>query len=83
LAKYPAKKKAAPIEIVPLEDSPDGSTHYAFEISMGVRKSDKALRDKLDEALVRKRDEIRHVLEEFGVPLLPVSEEKAGDQKAH
>jgi mxaJ protein len=83
IAGFFAKKKNASIEVVPLEDSPDGSTHYAFNIAMGVRKKDTELRDKLDESLVRKRDEIKHVLEEFGVPLLPVSEEKAPDKKAH
>lgn len=83
IAGYFAKKKNAPIEVVPLEDSPDGSTHYAFNIAMGVRKKDTELRDKLDESLVRKHDEIEHVLKDFGVPLLPVSEEKAPDKKAH
>ena len=82
IAGYFQKKKAAPIEIVLLEDRPGSSNPFGFDISMGVRKKDKELKAKLEEALVRKHDEIRHILEDFGVPLLPVSEEKAGDKKA-
>ena len=82
IAGYFQKKKAAPIEIVVLEDRPDSGNPFGFDISMGVRKKDKELKVKLEEALVRRHDEIRHILEDFGVPLLPVSEEKAGDKKA-
>jgi mxaJ protein len=82
IAGYFAKKKAAPIEIVVLEAGRDSAARFAFDISMGVRKLDKELKGKLEEALARRRDEIVHILEDFGVPLLPASEEKAGDKKA-
>jgi mxaJ protein len=82
IAGYFAKKKAAPLEIVVIEDRPETGSRFAFDISMGVRKSDKELKAKLEEALARKHDEIRHILEDFGVPLLPAAEEKAGDKRA-
>jgi mxaJ protein len=82
IAGYFAKKQSAPLEIVPLEDRPDSGTRFAFDISMGVRKNDKELKARLEEALARRHDEIRHILEDFGVPLLPASEEKARDKKA-
>jgi len=78
IAGYFAKKKSAPIELVLLEDLPESGNRFAFDISFGVRKSDKELKVKLEESLARKHDEIRHVLEDFGVPLLPAAEEKAG-----
>jgi mxaJ protein len=81
IAGYFAKKKGAPIEIVLLESKPDGAERFAFDISMGVRKADKELKGKLEGALARRHDEITHILEDFGVPLLPASEEKAGDKK--
>ena len=80
IAGYFAKKKAAPVELVLLEDR-DGN-RFAFDISMGVRKNDKELKAKLEAALARKHDEIKHILEDFGVPLLPAAEEKAGDKRA-
>jgi mxaJ protein len=82
IAGYFAKKKAAPLEIVLLEDRPESGNRFAFDISMGVRKSNKELKAKLEEALARRHDEIRHILEDFGVPLLPAAEEKAADKKA-
>ena len=82
IAGYFVKKKAAPLEIVLLEDRPESGNRFAFDISMGVRKADKELKAKLEESLARKHDEIKHILEDFGVPLLPASEEKAGDQKS-
>ena len=81
IAGYFAKKKAAPIEIVVLEGKPDSVERFAFDISMGVRKKDTELKAKLEESLARKHDEITHILEDFGVPLLPASEEKAGAKK--
>lgn len=82
IAGYFVKKKAASIELVVLEDRPDSGNQFAFDISMGVRKSDKELKGKLEDALARRHDEIRHILEDFGVPLLPTAEEKAGDKPA-
>jgi mxaJ protein len=78
IAGYFAKKKSAPIEIVVLEDRPESGNRFAFDISFGVRKSDKELKGKLEEALARRHDDINHILEDFGVPLLPAAEEKAG-----
>jgi mxaJ protein len=80
VAGYFAKKKAAPIEVVLLEDRPDSGHRFAFDIAMGVRKGNTGLKVKLEEALARKHDEIKHILEDFGVPLLPAAKEKAPDK---
>jgi mxaJ protein len=85
IAGYFVKKKAAPLELVLLEDRASDATpgnRFAFDISIGVRKSDKELKAKLEDALARRHDEIIHILEDFGVPLLPAAEEKAGDKKS-
>jgi mxaJ protein len=82
IAGYFAKKKAAPLELVLLEDRPDSGNRFAFDISMGVRKGNKELKSKLEDVLARRHDDIEHILEDFGVPLLPVAEEKARDKDA-
>lgn len=82
IAGYFAKKKGAPLEIVPIEDRLDSGLPFAFDIAMGVRKGDKQLKDQLEGALARRHDEIEHVLADFGVPLLPAAEEKAPDKGA-
>ncbi len=81
IAGYFVKKKAAPLELVLLEERPDSGERFAFDISMGVRKGDTELKEKLEAALARRHDEITHILEDFGVPLLPASEEKAETKK--
>jgi mxaJ protein len=53
------------LQIHRIEDAPPS---FHFAISMGVRREDKALRDRLN-ALIRERAaEIRAVLDDFGVP---------------
>jgi quinoprotein dehydrogenase-associated probable ABC transporter substrate-binding protein len=43
---------------------------FEYSIAMGVKRGNVALRDALDQALARHRDEIRAVLAEYGVPLV-------------
>ena len=76
IAGYFAAKQAAPIETVLLEDRVDSATPFAFDISMGVKKGNTALKDKLEQSLARRHDEIVHILKEFGVPLLPPADDK-------
>jgi mxaJ protein len=68
-AGYFVKKRSARLELVPLEGG-GPATPLSFEISMGVRKGDKALKAELEEALSRQAGAIRAVLQEYGVPLL-------------
>jgi quinoprotein dehydrogenase-associated probable ABC transporter substrate-binding protein len=70
LAGYFAKKSSVPLEIVPVTPASDPPLRYAFNIAMGVRKQDKALRAKLNEILDRKQHEIDTILADYGVPCL-------------
>jgi len=79
IAGYFATKRGAALEIVPLEDAPDSTTRFTFEISMGVRKGNTVLKAKLEEALARRHDDVEHILKSFGVPLLPLL--PAGDTR--
>ncbi len=51
------------------ESEPPGLP-FTFEISMGVRKSDNALRNQLEDVLQRRREDINKILTEYGVPQL-------------
>lgn len=83
IAGYFVKKKGAPLEVVPIDDPSDPGARFAFDISMGVRKRDKELKEQLEGALARRHDDIVHVLEDFGVPLLPAAAEPAHDKIGH
>ena len=47
----------------------------AFDISLGVRHGETEWKALLEELLARYRNEIQAILEDFGVPLLPVEDE--------
>jgi len=82
IAGYFVKKKGARLEVVPLEDRPESTNRFAFDISFGVRKGNQELKARLEDALARRHDEIEHILEDYGVPLLPAAEEKVPDKNA-
>jgi mxaJ protein len=69
LAGYFANRSAFPLLVVPVQPAIDGPMlPMIFDISMGVRHEDHMLRDRLDAALQRRRDEIDQVLDRFSVP---------------
>ncbi len=71
LAGYFAKAHPSPaLEIVPLED--DAAEVLSYEFSMGVRKGARDLKSQLEGALERRAAEVRNILVEYGVPLLPL-----------
>jgi len=71
IAGYFQKKKGvSSLAIVPIEEP---GQQFAFDISMGVRKSDPELKARLEQALDSKQNEIRAILEDFGVPLFPLT----------
>lgn len=77
LAGYFAKRSPAELALSPVrpEDDPPG-LRYAFNISMGVRRGDRAFRDELNAVLARKRREIERILDAYGVPRLPIVRKK-------
>jgi len=68
-AGYFAARERVPLEVVPV---PSGKTDlpFAFDMALGVRKGDEALKTQLEQVLDRKQVEIRKILKDFGVPLL-------------
>ena len=65
-----------PLAMVPVP-SAKGDLPFAFDISMGVKKGDEALRARVQQALDRQQGVITNILKEYGVPLL----NGKGDQK--
>lgn len=69
LAGYFAQHEPVPLTLVPV--SPQIELPYlpfVFDISMGVRREDVALRDTLDAILARRRAAVDSILESYGVP---------------
>ena len=69
LAGYFAQHEATSLEITPVSPQIDlPFLPFVFDISMGVRRGDDALRDELNAVIVRRKVEIDRILDEYGVP---------------
>lgn len=75
LANGSVAGKPAPMTLVPLQDT--ASIPMTFEFSMGVRKGNGELKARLEEAIDHRRAEITKILDDFGVPLLPLKPPRA------
>ena len=64
----------APIAVVPFQPDASG-LQYDFSIAMAVRHGDRALRDRIDGLIRASRPEIQALLDEYGVPSLPLRTE--------
>jgi mxaJ protein len=71
VAGYFAARETPPLALTPLAARADGpQLPLAFDVSMGTRRADRALREELEAALARHAGEIRALLTRYGVPLV-------------
>jgi quinoprotein dehydrogenase-associated probable ABC transporter substrate-binding protein len=82
LAGYFAKSASAPLSLQPLPER-DSLSDFPFQynIGMGVRRRDRALRDSLQSLIDRKGPEIQAILKAYGVPVLPIPPEAPEGEK--
>jgi len=74
LAGYFARKADQQLRITPVEPEVDPpGLPFTFAISMGVRKGNLSLRDQLEKILSQRAPDIRAILDEYGVPQLPLA----------
>jgi quinoprotein dehydrogenase-associated probable ABC transporter substrate-binding protein len=66
---YYARRQSVPLTVSIARPPPElSSVPFAFSISMGVRKGDTELRERLDAVIARRRTEIDAILADYGVP---------------
>jgi mxaJ protein len=70
LAGYFARRARVPLAVTPLAPAAEPPLTFVFDIAMGVRRGDVALRDELEAALERRRADIGRILDRYGVPAL-------------
>jgi quinoprotein dehydrogenase-associated probable ABC transporter substrate-binding protein len=69
LAGYFSQHTSSPLNIVAIDPDPlNPSLPLAFDIAIGVRPSDQELKKRLDAELARRRPEISHLLQTYGIP---------------
>jgi quinoprotein dehydrogenase-associated probable ABC transporter substrate-binding protein len=70
-AGYFARTSPVPLVVAPIADTTRfAPLRFQFDISMGVRKDDHALKAELDDVIARGQPEIDNLLRSFGVPLV-------------
>jgi mxaJ protein len=78
LAGYFAKHSTVPLDLTVLPDT-DRATGFPFvyELTLGVRRADRGLRDTLNMLIDRHHADIDAILHDYGVPGLPLAAESA------
>jgi mxaJ protein len=78
LAGYFAKHATVPLDLTVLPDT-DRATGFpfAYDLTLGVRRADRGLRDTLNTLIDRHRADIDAILRDYGVPVLPLTTESA------
>jgi mxaJ protein len=75
IAGYFAKPYGAALRLAPVTaDAKNPELQFVYAMSMGVRKDDTALRDRLQGAIDRHRQDIAAILADYGIPTVPLSE---------
>jgi len=73
IAGYFAKSHGAALRLEKItEDPKNPDLAFTYPMSMGVRTSDTALRDRLQGAIDRHQAEIARILSDYGVPTVPI-----------
>jgi quinoprotein dehydrogenase-associated probable ABC transporter substrate-binding protein len=82
LAGYAAQQSKVALKLVPITgEAQFAPLRFQFEIAMGVRKGDHALRDQLNDFIAQNAAEITTLLRSYGVPLIEEARSAAsGDQ---
>jgi mxaJ protein len=83
IAGYYAKQSSVPLVVVPTpeyEGMPE-TGKLQFNIAMGVRKKDTERQALLNEVIERRQADILKILEDYGVPYLPVVDERKAKAK--
>jgi quinoprotein dehydrogenase-associated probable ABC transporter substrate-binding protein len=69
LAGYFIRQSRVPLEITPIDGDPTlPNLPFHFDIAIGVREGDQALKQSLDAELVRRRATIHKILNSYGIP---------------
>jgi ABC-type amino acid transport substrate-binding protein len=78
LAGYFAARSAARLQIKPIRDTKQfAPLRFEYDISMGVRKGDEALKARLNDFIVRHQGQIDALLASYNIPVV---KQPAGDQ---
>jgi mxaJ protein len=68
LAGYFAKGCKVPLGLTPVTPEKDGPLRFVFDVSLGINKNERELRDQLDKFVTDHRKDIDRILDDYNVP---------------
>lgn len=78
LAGYFSKQSHVPLVLTPIpDDKMNPGLPFHFDIAIGVRPNDTALKDTMERELERRKTEIQGILDDYGVPQVKSTESTA------
>ena len=84
LGGYFAKQSPEALDVELVCPAPsDQQLKFSFDIAMGVRRDDDALREKLNAVIVRRRMEISRLLESYAVPIVTPPQAQCEEASPH
>ena len=82
LAGYFTQHSTVPLDITPIQPDPaNPALPLTFDIGLGVREGDTALKDQLDAELLRRHTEIDAILRSYGLPQLNLAASTVAEEK--
>ena len=73
LAGYFAKRSPVALRLEPVTPAHEPTSPMIYDISMGVRRDNEVLRERLDAFLSKEAPAIDEILRQYGIPRLPLS----------
>lgn len=77
IAGYYGKQLGVDLLLTPVLNDSASGIPFAYSMGMATRRRERALRDSLQQFLDSKAPEIRSLLEEYNIPLLPLAADSA------
>ncbi|MBK8003552.1 MAG: quinoprotein dehydrogenase-associated putative ABC transporter substrate-binding protein [Gemmatimonadetes bacterium] len=77
IAGYYAKRLGLDLSFTPIEDDTLTRMPFAYSMGMATRRADRAFRDSVQAFIDAHRPELQRILEEYGIPTVPLPADSA------
>jgi quinoprotein dehydrogenase-associated probable ABC transporter substrate-binding protein len=77
IAGYYAKRIGADLQLTPIESDSVSGMLFSYSMGMATRRRERQFKDSLEKFITSKAPEIRSLLQEYGIPLLPLPADSA------
>jgi hypothetical protein len=77
IAGYYAKQIGADLQLTPIESDTVSGMLFSYSMGMATRRRERQFKDSLEKFITSKATEIQSLLQQYGIPLLPLSADSA------